>query len=126
MYSNLTDEFKILDFSATHNQLLIRSMRSRNRSHNIDIFFFSVNSLIIPATFKGIEISRVESTIDNSYLVSKNNFDIKYFKIYSLKDFEGKEYFINAGNVAIFHNDLDILESSIGRYYYGTLNEDIL
>ncbi|HVW98383.1 MAG TPA: hypothetical protein VHA56_20620 [Mucilaginibacter sp.] len=125
IFSDLTSSYKILDFSATHNQLLIRSVRNIHRNYNIDIFFKSVSFLILPTTIEGIEIDLLQNTQNRELFSNNYTFDIKYSKIFSLKDSASNFYFINASAFGVFHNSLDILESSIGRYDYGLLGESI-
>lgn len=126
IFSDLISEFQILDYSPTHNQMLIRSMKSKNRDYNIDIIIKGVLSILIPSTFKGIEISIAEIN-DRKYLIEDYGFRItKDYRVFSLKDSEEKVYFLNAMSFGVFHNRLDILETSIGRYYMGTLGENIL
>lgn len=126
IYSNLTSEFQILDYSPTHNQMLIRSMKSKNRDYNIDIIIKGVLSILIPSTLKGIEISIAEIN-DRKYLIEDYGFKITIDdRIFSIKDSEGKTFFLNAMCFGVFHNKLDILETSISRYDMGNLGENIL
>lgn len=127
IFAELASEFQFLDYSATHNQLVIRSMKnSKNRNYNIDIIFKGVLSLLMQTNFKGIEISLFESE-HNNFLVNDYGFkNTKNYKIFSIKDNSGKEYFINAMCFGVYQNKLDILETSIGRYDMGNLGENIL
>jgi len=127
IFSDLTSEFQILDYSPTHNQLLIRSMKNRNRDYNIDILIKGVSSIITPSVFKGLEISIFEITEDKKHL--KEEYDFKTtrdYRIFSLKNSEGKMYFVNAMCFGVYHNRIDILETSIGRYDTENLGENIL
>ncbi|WP_207625750.1 hypothetical protein, partial [Niastella populi] len=59
-------------------------------------------------------------------LIEEYGFKItKDYRIYSLINTEGKRYFINGMSFGVFHNKLDILETSLGRYDYGDLGEMI-
>jgi hypothetical protein len=83
IFSDLGSEYQILDYLATHNQLLIRSIKSKRRDYNIDIIIKGVISVIIPSTFNGLEISLLESDLEKSYLitdmVSKKHWIIEFF-----------------------------------------------
>ncbi|WP_133054594.1 hypothetical protein, partial [Niastella populi] len=61
IFSDMTNKFQIIDFLPTHRQLLVRSLKNQNRDHNIDIIFKVVSTLLIPATFEGLEISIAET-----------------------------------------------------------------
>ena len=80
----------------------------------IDILFKPVDFLIIPDTFNGIEISICESNKIVKYLINeygfKNNLN---YKIFSVKNADGKCFYINAMAVGVFHNELKPNESSI-------------
>jgi hypothetical protein len=106
--------------------MLMRSMKSKNRDYNIDIIIKGILSILIPSTLKGIEISIAEIN-DRKYLIEDYGFKItKDDRIFSIKDSEGKTFFLNAMCFGVFHNKLDILETSIGRYDMGNLSENIL
>jgi hypothetical protein len=126
IFSDLTSEFQILDYSPTHNQILIRSMKSKSRYYNIDIIIKGVTLILVPSIFNGIEIS-IEGINDRKYLIEDYGFKItKDYRIFSLKDSVGKVYFLNALCFGVYHNKLDILETSIGRYDYENYGENIL
>lgn len=117
IYVDLNNVFQIVDFSATHSQLLLRCFKTRNRNYNIDIIIKGVGNLIIPATINGMEISVLDDEETISFLQNKFSFNREYDnRIFLIKDSQGKEYFINALCFGIYHNELDILETSIGRY----------
>lgn len=129
IYSELNSEFKLLDYSLSHSQLLLRSMKNKKRSYNIDIIFKGVNLLILSELFKGIEIMVFSSINDVSY----NSFLKKIYidngnnyKKFNIKTNDGQEFFIKAFSFGIYHNKLEILESSIGRYDESNLEEKIL
>lgn len=127
IFSDLTNEFQILDYSPTHNQLLIRSMKNKHRDHNIDILIKGVQSILIPSTFNGLEISLAEIGDDKKYLLKDYDFKItRDYRIFSMKNANGKTFFLNAMCFGVFHNKLDILETSISRYDMGSLGENIL
>ncbi len=127
IFSDSTSEFQILDYSPTHNQLLIRSIKNKNRDFNIDIHVKGVLSLLMPTSLKGFEISVLEISSNNKYLTEEYDFKInRDYKIFSVKDFNGKIYYLNAMCFGVYHNKLDILETSIGRYDMENLGENVL
>ncbi len=122
-FSDLNNKYVILDYLCSHNQLLLRSMKNANRNHNIDIIFKGVNSLLIPSSLMGIEIKLLDSSSESFSFLEKFEFQYdKNYKIFEL-DSQNKTYYINAMGFFIYHNELDILETSIGRYDMGDLKE---
>lgn len=127
IYSDLTIEFMLLDYSPSHSQLIIRSKKNKNRDYNIDILFKGVSNLLLPSSMKGIEISPSKSNKDTKFLIRDYGFkNTKDHRIFSLKNAEGKVYYINALCLGVYHNKLDILETSMGRYDMDNLGENIL
>lgn len=99
MFSDLINEFQVLDYSPTHNQLLIRSMKNKNKDYNIDILVKGVLAILIPSIFKGIEISIEEINDSRKYLIEDYGFKItKDYRIFSLKD-SGGIFFFSKCNV---------------------------
>lgn len=127
IYSDLYSEFQIIDFSATHSQLLIRSLRNKNRDYNIDIIFKGVISLLTTTVIKGLEISILKIDEIDRKLINEYGFEnSEDYRIFALKDIQGKICFINAMCFGVYHNKLNILETSIGRYDMENLGENIL
>jgi len=114
IYSDLENRYQMLDYPVTHSRLLIRSMKNKNRDYNIDILFKPVDFLLIPDIFYGIEISICESNEIAKYLIDKYGFKVTTnYKIFSIKNADGKYFYINAMAVGVFHNELEPNESSI-------------
>ncbi len=94
IFSDLISEFQIIDYSPTHNQLLIRSMKNRNRGYNIDIIVKGVWSILLPSILKGLEISIFKISANKRYLVDDYGFKItNEYRIFSLKNSEGRPIF---------------------------------
>lgn len=127
IYSDLESEFQMIDYSPTHSQLLIRSMKNKNRDYNIDIIMKGVIYTLISTTYKGIEISIAELNDIRSNLLEDFGFKVtRDYRVFSLKDSDGKTFFLNAMCFGVYHNKLEILETSIGRYDVENFGEDIL
>jgi hypothetical protein len=126
IFLDLDNKFQILDYLATHDQLLVRSMKNRSRDYNIDIIFKGVSLFMTSTCFVGLEISLYE--LDSNSLPIFKEFEFKTtlgYKVFKLKNSHGDCYFINALAFGAFHNKLDILETSLGRYDWGDLGEMI-
>jgi hypothetical protein len=120
-------EFQLIDYSATHNQLLIRNFKTKDRNYNIDIIIKGVNSLLISTTMKGINISLLKDKNKEKFLVDEYKFNIEYDnRIFLIDDSLGNSHYINALCFGVYHNDLDILETSIGRYDFENHGELVL
>jgi|GEM_PF-1576386 len=124
IYRNLERVFSIVDFSATHDQLLLRSMRSGEFENNIDILIKGVSRIILPTLLEGLEISILNDDNKIKFLQENYSFNIDNDnRIFLIRDGTNNKYFINAYCFGVFHNKLDILETSIGRYDYESLGE---
>lgn len=126
IFSDIANEFMILDYSPTHSQLLVRSMRNNNRDYNIDIVIKGVANLIVPSRFYGLEISLLEPGSDLNQLVKMFNFNVnKDYRVFSINS-SGRRYYINAMVFGVYFNRVPPNESSLGRYDFGDLGEKIL
>jgi hypothetical protein len=127
IYKHAKQKFQIVDFSLSHNQLLLRSFKSRDRAYNIDIIFKGVSRSILSTEMNGFEISVLKDEEAIHFLKERFYFDTDYdYRIFLIKDDGGKAYYINAFCFGVYHNSLDILETSIGRYdseNFGELQE---
>jgi hypothetical protein len=127
IFSDKINEFQILDYSPTHNQLLIRSLKNKNKNYNIDIILKGVLGLVIPTLFNGLEISVSKLSNAEKYLIDDYGFEeTKDYRMFCLKNAQGRVFFINAMCLGVYHNKLDILETSIGRYDMEDFGENIL
>lgn len=116
--------FRLAGCSLSHGQLLLRSLKTRDRDFNIDIIVKGVEHLLIPTSIDGMEVSKLENEETIIYLKSKFNFTTEYdCRIFLIRDNKGQEYFINALCFGVYHNTLDILETSINRYNEGDFGE---
>jgi hypothetical protein len=106
--------------------MLIRSLKNSQRDYNIDIVFKPVDGMLMMSTMEGIEIDHVDAAVEEP-AVKTIGFSLKHGqKVFVIKDRAGHKYYINAMAVGVYHNKLEILESSLGRYDYGELGENVL
>jgi hypothetical protein len=97
------------------------------RDYNIDIIFKPVHSILLPTTLNGVEISHVNSAIDDDDLLSRFGFKHRDdYKIFSIKDADNKIYYVNAMAFGIYHNQLDITKSSIEHFLLDNQGDCIL
>jgi len=118
--------FKIIDFVCSHSQLLLRSFGTNGDPFNIDLLFKGVSFLQLPTSLDGISIGLLDSLANEEkdsypFGTDRNNGNV----VYVLRS--GEELsFLNALGFSIYHNQLELLESSIGRYDWGDMNEHVL
>jgi hypothetical protein len=91
--------FQFWDYTASHSQLLLRSILSDSKK-NIDIVFGDVEIINIPIDFFGIEIT--SNTIQ---------YEMVTYKLKCLK--KNSLHYIKAGYLSIFENDLEAIYSSL-------------
>ena len=110
-------DFRMWDFNVSHSQLLIRSPRSRVVSTNIDIVFWGVIFVRMPAVLNGIEMAECSedeiASLDRG-LVSKSAQN----KVFSVRSGINRYVIICAG-VKVLENELDIFDSSL-EYFAAT------
>lgn len=118
-----SSEFIILDFSRSHNCLLLRSMKNKVRNFNIDIIFRAVSYLAIPSRFEDLSIQQLppETDLQHQHGITMYKDD----RIFQLTSGNGPKHIVMAINFTVYKNQLDILETSIGRYDYSHLGEII-
>lgn len=127
LFLDSISEYRVLDYSPAHNQLLIRSMKDRNRNYNIDIIFKGALVLLVPATFTGLEISIAKDTPNSQYFIGEYGLqNTNDYRLFSLKNAKDRFYFVNAMCFGVYHNTLDILATSIGRYDMENFGENVL
>lgn len=125
IYSDLINEFMLLDYSRSHTQLLIRSKKNKYKEYNTDIIFKGVYFISMPSLINGIAISVIDPGVIADYVEIFGLKNDQGYKIFSLSNTK-QQYFINASSFGVFQNKLDILETSLGRYDMGTIGEEIL
>ncbi len=127
LFSDLKNKFKIIDFSPSHDQLLLRSMKNKRRTYNIDIIVKGVGLVLCPTALEGIEISLLKDIKTKASLLNKYGLAEKAdCNIFMLRSSSELEFYINAMCFGVYHNKLDILESSIGRYDFENFDELII
>jgi hypothetical protein len=127
LYTNLTDHYQLLDYCPTHQQLLLRSLKTRTRAYNIDIIVKAVAGLWLPTSLVGLEITVCDDPLRQASLAARYEFTtLLGYHIFLLKTATGSEYVLNAMAFGVYHNTLEILETSLGRYDGGDLGEQQL
>lgn len=125
IYTLLASPFHLWDYAPTHGQLLFRSPPVPERAHNVDIIFKGVSRLYVPDRLEGLEIAVVPALPE--LLAASHGFalsvDARHFR---LREASGTCWYLNAMCVGVYHNRLATLETSLGRYDWGDLGEQML
>ena len=112
-----TRQFRLWDYSVSHNQMLLRSPRSPEVPTNIDVVFWGVQYLEMPTMLDGIEMG--EATSDESEAMER--FAGKNFKTSDVHWIVSRHerFLVVASGFKVLENDLDIFDSSL-EYFAGT------
>ena len=118
LFQDMKNEFRVIDYSISHGQLLLRSEKCKERKYNIDILFKLVDTMLLQTTFKGLKISICDSEEKKNYLKEEYNFKIdNNYKIFELIDSTNKTFYINAMAMGVYHNQqVTPLETGISRW----------
>ncbi|HEY5312920.1 MAG TPA: hypothetical protein VIK18_10395 [Pirellulales bacterium] len=108
-------KFRIWDYNVSHNQLLLRSPKSPEVAKNIDIVFWGVEYIGIPAALDGIELAQVEKDdkARRELLPGESREAANVYRLASSQT----QYFVVASGFKVLENELDIFDSSLE--YFG-------
>jgi hypothetical protein len=102
--------FQIWDYNVSHARLLIRSPASSNIPTNIDIIFFGVRYVGIPAYLQGLKIELAsEKDIDHSSIPREEHDQSTGFRM----ETAGRSFFLQAYACRVLENHLDLFDSSL-------------
>ncbi len=107
--------FTMFDIVVGHGLLLLRSAKNEQLTQNIDIIFFDTTYIQSFVMLKGVRIRKIASkdSIVNYPTVKK---ELGYNNTYLFEvESNNEKYYIVASFVRVFENELDFLESSLGR-----------
>lgn len=121
IYNDMIGLYNLLDYNRTHSQLLLRK---RENGVNTDILFKSVQSIFMPLNLNGLGLKLVEDL--NELVDIQVRYGMKTelgYKIYQIETEGPILFYINAGAVGVFINELDILESPLGDSMWSDSNK---
>lgn len=123
LYSDTEGKYFLLDYSPNHSEMVIRRINKSDPDNifNIDLFFKAVYNIQLGTKLTGIKIYKVIRNSGN--ILSSNPADRK--EIYKIVDGEGNFGFVDASVFAVFHNNLDILTTSLGDFTWSKENREI-
>jgi len=126
LFKDLDSKWKLVDYSMSHSQLLIRSSSKKSRPWNIDIIFKGVTKILLPKVFEGIEIFKVENLQDYTILQDYHFISDENYECLKIVTANEVYYFINCMAMGVYKNDLKSNFSSLGRYDTSELNHELI
>jgi hypothetical protein len=107
--------FTMFDIVVSHGLLLLRSSINEQLTHNVDVIFFGTAYIQSFTMLRGVRIRKIANN-DNivNYPTVKKELDYSYNHLFEVES-NNEKYYIVASFVKVFENQLDFLESSLGR-----------
>ena len=123
LYTDLEGEYFLLDYSPSHSEMIIRRINKTDPDNvfNIDLFFKAVYNIQLGTKLTGIKVYKVDR--NDAATSIPNVVDRK--EIYKIIDDEGNVGFIDASVFVVFHNNLDILTTSLGDFTWTKENKEM-
>ena len=114
-------EYFLLDYSPGNSEMIIRKINRQgsNSSFNIDLYFKAVHHIQLPTKMEDIKICKVP----RKHIAFQNPYNRE--AIYRISDKNGNTAFIDAGVFVVFHNELDMLTSSLGDFTWSSSNREV-
>ncbi len=106
--------FEVWEFRVSHEQLLLRSPRTKGQPRNIDVIFGGVDYMELPSKLGEIQIA-VPTDADLARVRGAYKADVRpdWVRVLVSKD---RRYVVVAAGMKIFENDLDLFESSLESF----------
>lgn len=120
LYSDTEGKYFLLDYSPSHSEMVIRKI-DKVGEHNVDLFFKAVYNIKLTVKLDGIKVFKVPRQED--FLDYPNPTGRKEF--YKITDNCGYVGHVDASVFVVFHNTLDILETSLGDFTWSENNKEI-
>ena len=123
LYTDLEGKYFLLDYSPSHSEMIIRRINKADPDNvfNIDLFFKAVYNIQLGTKLTGIKVYKVDR--NDATTSVPNVVDRK--EIYKIIDAEGNVGFVDASVFVVFHNNLDILTTSLGDFTWTKENKEI-
>ena len=120
LYSYTEGYYFLLDYSPSHSEMVIRK-RDNAVKHNVDLFFKAVCNIHLTVKLNGIKVFKVYRQDD---LLPFPN-PAKRTELYKITDNGGYIGYVDASVFVVFHNSLDILETSLGDFTWSDRNREV-
>lgn len=123
LYTDLEGQYFLLDYSPSHSEMILRRINKTDPDNvfNVDLFFKAVYHIQLSTKLKGITIYKIAR--QNEATLLPNIADRQ--EVYKIVDSEGNVGFIDASVFVVFHNNLDILTTSLGDFTWTKENKEI-
>jgi hypothetical protein len=120
LYSDTDGKYFLLDYSPSHSELVIRKI-DKSANHNIDLFFKAVYNIQMTVKLEGVKVFKVHRQKD--LFAFPNPAD--RIELYKITDNSGFVGFIDASVFVVFHNELDLLQTSLGDFTWSEGNKEV-
>lgn len=112
---NLTGRyFEVWEFRVSHEQLLLRSPRTKEQPRNIDVIFGGVDYMELPSKLGEIEIVEpTEADLTRVRTAYKAEVRPDWVRVLVSR---GRRYLVVAAGMKVEDNDLDLFESSLESF----------
>jgi len=120
LYSDTDGKHFLLDYSPSHSELVIRKI-DKTTNHNIDLFFKAVYNIQMTVKLEGVKVFKVPRQ-DDLFAFPNPAGRIELYKITDNSGFVG---FIDASVFVVFHNELDLLQTSLGDFTWSQDNKEV-
>lgn len=107
-------KFRLWEFRVSHDQLLIRSVRSQQHPRNVDIIFEGVDYIELPTKPGDIAIDK-PTREDVLHVHTSFRDDIDEKDIYVIVA-QGRRFFVVAAGMRTIENELEFYESSLEQF----------
>ena len=126
IYEDSIETYFFLEYSRSHNQLVIRAKRNNVRKYNIDLLFKGVQFIIAQTQFNGIKVihETSEESVDAFIVKHSLNTNTKGNILFRIDNGTNESSWILCRSFGVFHSKVDILESIIGRYDDGGFEDE--
>jgi hypothetical protein len=120
LYSDIGGKYFLLDYSPSHSEMVIRKI-DKIAKQNIDLFFKAVYNIQLTVKLEGIKVYKVPRHDD---LFSYPNPGDR-IELYKITDNNGFVGYVDASVFVVFHNELDILQTSLGDFTWSEGNKKV-
>ncbi len=116
MHLDSARSFQVWAYSVSHGQLLIRSPKSIETPENVDVAFFGVAMMELPAGFLGLKI---EDASDQDIAAAKMRVQDpdRIRRVYALESRE-KRYLVAATDLRVSKNGFDYRETDLDFFTF--------
>ncbi len=111
MYLESDRQFQVWAYNVSHSQLLIRSPKSQATPENLDVAFFGVTMMELPAGFGGLKVEEASSE-EIAALSERVRDPSRLRRVYALTS-QGRRHLVAAADIRVSKNTLEYRETDL-------------